>query len=242
MIDVRELNSSGLKKKATILFRKFQDTDSSSPQPTKIETWSDRLIDRDNYWLNAVNLEDDGNLFDAVIFYLQDAGACLKKHSLVRAALSCSCAATCLAKTGNSKHANSLYREAATLYEENADSIISESIRESLWSLEEAYEYYFVADEFENAQIVYDKYMSLATRTSPLLGLEERKETLEFRKLNSQVIKFNDRSLPTRQITSEVIGAVEQLLELRKSTRQYDIDLGTHPEITFHNLSFLSGS
>jgi hypothetical protein len=174
------------------------------------------------------------------MFYLRDAEACLKERSLVRTALSCSCAATCLTRSGNSGHANSLFREAATLYEENADSVISESIRESLWSLEEAYEFYFVADEFERAQIVYDKYMSLATRINPLFGLEERKETLEFRKLNAQAVKFNDRSLPRRQITSEVIGAVEQLLELRKSSHKDDRDLRSHSEITYPKFNYHS--
>ena len=36
------------------------------------DTWSGRLTDRDNDWLNAVNAEDDGIRFDAIQFYLKD--------------------------------------------------------------------------------------------------------------------------------------------------------------------------
>jgi hypothetical protein len=189
-------------------------------QLIKVNTWSDRLVDRDNYWLTAVNMEDDGKTFDAIKFYLKDAIECLNKGSLAKTALSCSCAATCLAKTGNSKQANALYRETASLYEENADSVIADSIRESLWSLEEAYQYYFVAEDLDKTQIVYDKYMSLAKKINPLFGLEEIKETLEFRKFNAQATKFNNRSLPKQQISSEVIRAMEEILRLRKSASQ----------------------
>jgi len=192
----------------------------NSMEHIKVRTWSDRLIDRDNNWLTALNMEDDGNLFDAVTFYLKDAIECLNKVSLGRTALSCSCAATCLAKTGNSEHASALYRETASLYEENADSLIADSIRESLWSLEEAYQFYFVADDFDKAQVVYDKYMILAKKINPLFGLEEQKETLEFRKFNAQAIKFNNRSLPKRHISSEVSRAMQELLQLRKSASQ----------------------
>ena len=86
--------------------------------------------------------------------------------------------------------------------------------------MEEAYEYYFVADDFDKAQIAYDKYMVLAKKINPLFGLEEQKETLEFRKLNAQAIKFNNRSLPKRQISSEIIRTMEELLQLRKSANQ----------------------
>ncbi|MDQ6862750.1 MAG: hypothetical protein M3044_02885 [Thermoproteota archaeon] len=218
---MRHINVKTWSEKVSDLFgRQRQMEKQNSIQHIKVNTWSDRLIDRDNYWLTAVNMEDDGNLSDAVKFYLKDAIECLNKVSLGRTALSCSCAATCLAKTGNSEYASALYRETAALYEENADSVIADSIRESLWSLEEAYEYYFVADDFDKAQIAYDKYMVLAKKINPLFGLEEQKETLEFRKFNAQAIKFNNRSVPRRQISSEVIRTMEELLQRRKSANQ----------------------
>lgn len=218
---MRHINIKTWSRRVTELFGREREMEKqSSMQHIKVKTWSDRLIDRGNYWLSAVNMEDEGNLFDAVKFYLKDAIECLYKVSLGRTALSCSCAATCLAKTGNSEHANALYIETATLYEENADSVIADSIRESLWSLEEAYQYYIVADDFDKAQIVYDKYMLLAKKINPLFGLEEQKETLEFRKFNAQAIKFNNRSLPKRHISSEVLSAMEELLQLRKSADQ----------------------
>jgi len=218
---MKHINVKTWSEKVTELVGRQQQMEKQgSTQHKKEITWSDRLIDRDNYWLTAVNMEDDGNLFDAVKFYLKDAIECLNKDSLGRTALSCSCAANCLAKTGNSEHASALYRETAALYEENADSVIADSIRESLWSLEEAYEYYFVADDFDKAQNAYDKYMVLAKKINPLFGLEEQKETLEFRKFNAQAIKFNNRSLPKRQISSEVKWAMDELLQLRNSTNQ----------------------
>jgi len=216
---MKHINIKTWSERVTELFGR-QKEKKSSTQLIKVKTWSDRLIDRDNYWLTALNMEDDGNLFDAVKFYLKDAIECMNKVSLGRTALSCSCAATCLAKTGNSENASALYRETASLYEENADSVIADSIRESLWSLEEAYQYYFVADDFDNAQIVYDKYMLLAKKINPLFGLEEQKETLEFRKFNAQAIKLSNKSLPKRHISSEVVRTMEELLQLRKSANQ----------------------
>jgi tetratricopeptide (TPR) repeat protein len=219
---MNQMNVKIFSEKIIGLFGRLRQMEKeSSMQHVNVKTWSDRLIDRDNYWLTAVNTEDDGKLFDAVKFYLKDAIECLNKASLGRTALSCSCAATCLAQTGNSKHASALYREAATLYEENADSVIGDSIRESLWSLQEAYEHYFVADDFDKAQIVYNKYILLAKKINPLFGLEEQKETLEFRKFNAQAIKFNNRSLPAQYVSLEVIKAMEELLHRRKSANQY---------------------
>ena len=45
------------------------------------------------------------------------------------------------------------HMEAATLYEYNADYILGDSIRESLWSLKEAYQQYMLTREFERAEI-----------------------------------------------------------------------------------------
>ncbi len=57
-------------------------------------------------------------------------------------------------------------------------------------------------------------------KINPLFGLEEQKETLEFRKFNAQAIKLSNKSLPKRHISSEVVRTMEELLQLRKSANQ----------------------
>mgnify|MGYP006207602731 CR=1 FL=1 len=66
----------------------------------QVKTWLQRLTDESNLWFNAVRAEDDGNLEDAISYYIKDALECARQRSLVRSALSCSCAANCLAKMG----------------------------------------------------------------------------------------------------------------------------------------------
>ena len=106
----------------------------------QVKTWLQRLTDESNLWFNAVKAEDESDLHRAVEFYVKDAAECLKQRSLVRAALSCSCAANCLARIDAGQHAQTLYSEAAGIYLENAGVAMSESIRETLWSLQEACE------------------------------------------------------------------------------------------------------
>src|SRR5688572_28743148 len=101
----------------------------------QVKTWLQRLTDESNLWFNAVKAEDEGDLSGAASYYVKDAAECTRQRSLVRAALSCSCAANCLAKMGAGPHARMLYSEPAGIYVENSEIAMSESIRESLWSL-----------------------------------------------------------------------------------------------------------
>ena len=117
-----------------------------------IKTWSDRLIDRENYWLIAINMEEDGKPIDALQFYIKDAIRSLELSLYNKAALSCSCSAKCFENIRNFQYARIFHMEAATLYEYNADYILGDSIRESLWSLKEAYEQYMLTREFDRAR------------------------------------------------------------------------------------------
>jgi hypothetical protein len=189
------------------------------------DTWSERLTDRDNDWLNAVNAEDDGILFDAIQFYLKDAIQCLNQASLERTALSCSCAANCLRKIGNTIYANRLYLEAAILYEENAHYMISQSVKGSLWSLQEAYEHYFLAEDFGRAQVIYEEYVSLAAKLNPLFGLRETVQSLEFRKDTAESMQSNNKTFTksaiqkaSMQISLEVTNTIEDFLQLRRKS------------------------
>ena len=157
-----------------------------------IKTWSDRLIDRENYWLIAINMEEDGKPIDALQFYIKDAIKSLEVSLYNKAALSCSCSAKCFENIRNFHYARIFHMEAATLYEYNADYILGDSIRESLWSLKEAYEQYMLSREFDRAKIVHDKYISLSIKTNPFSELETRTDPAT-EKYTEQV-RYDNRS------------------------------------------------
>jgi len=136
----------------------------------RVITWLDRLTDDSNLWLTAVRLEERGDLAKAITLYLEDATKCLTANSLTRAALGGSCAADCLAKGGDTENARAVYNAVARLYWESADSSIGVSVRESLWSLQEAHESFLLAGERENAETVKDLFDSLANRANPFIG------------------------------------------------------------------------
>jgi hypothetical protein len=147
----------------------------------QVKTWLQRLTDESNLWFNAVKAEDEGNFESAVSYYIRDALECTKQRSLVRAALSCSCAANCLARIGAWAPARMLYSEAGGIYVENSEVAMSESIREALWSLEEAFENYALADD-EAANTVRERYIILAARISPFSSSDKTAKKLESRK------------------------------------------------------------
>jgi hypothetical protein len=133
-------------------------------------TWIDRITDETNPWLVANKKEDENDYARAIVLYLEDATECLRQNQVVKAALSSSCAAECLAKTGKHRDANLLYSETARIYLANADSVITTSVRESLWSLREAYEYFLLAKDLTGARQVHYRLMYLAKRVDPNSG------------------------------------------------------------------------
>lgn len=135
----------------------------------QVSTWIDKITDESNTWLNACRLEDVGNYADAIILYLKDAAESLRIGSLVRAGLSCSCAADCLVKLKVEALPKKLYFKAATIYREITKSAIHGSIREWLWALQKAYENFVLAGETAMAEAVLGEYMVLATRVQPYI-------------------------------------------------------------------------
>src|SRR5579872_411127 len=107
-----------------------------------VRTWMDAFTDDRNSWLNALRSEDSKDYVSSAALYLDDAARCLMAGTPSRAALSCTCAASCLVNLGELKDAKTLYVQAALLYERNSDIAIGHSLRESIWSLLHAYEYY----------------------------------------------------------------------------------------------------
>jgi len=171
-----------------------------------------RITNESNVWLNAIKMEEEGSFFEAFFLYLKDVAESLKKNFLLRAALSCSCAASCLSHTGNLVAARQLYLRTALLYETNGDSIIGESVREALWSYKESYEYYSLGCDSEQSQIVYDKYVSLARRINPFLGEEEAMKEMRQRKKTISAVK-KDNTQTNMQISTQVENAMNEILK-----------------------------
>jgi tetratricopeptide (TPR) repeat protein len=184
----------------------------------------DEITDEDNLWLNASKMEDEGDNFEAFVHYLEDATECLKQNSSIKTALSCSCAASCLVNIGNLTTARQLYLESARIYEENADSIIAESIRESLWSLQEAYEHYLLGGNDEKAQKIYDKYIFLAKKINPFSGEDEIVKNLRMKKKHADTIM--NMSNADLQISAQVEKAMQNFTNLKKSNLNSDKETG----------------
>ena len=177
----------------------------------KIETWMDRITNESNLWFNALKSEDGSNYHEAFFLYMKDATESLKQHALIRAALSCSSAANCLTRTTDLAFANHLYLHTAMIYETNGDLVIGESVREALWSYQEAFEYYHLACQSDKAQIVYDKYVSLTSKINPFVGEEEAMKSLRFRNRSIRNSKLNHLS-SNIQISSQIANAIEIFL------------------------------
>ena len=177
----------------------------------RIETWMDRITDESNLWLTALKLEDGNNYHEAFFLYLKDAAESLKQRMLIRAALSCSCAANCLTMTADLVSASHLYLHTAMIYETYGDMIIGESVREALWSYQEAFEHYHLACQSDKAQIVYGKYVSLARKINPFLGEEEAMKSLRFRNKSVKNSRINHVS-SNMQISAQVANAMESFI------------------------------
>jgi len=175
----------------------------------------DKITDEDNLWLNAIKMEDESNYFEAFVYYLKDSSECVKQNSLVKAALSCSCAASCLVSLGDMTATRQLYLESARMYEENADSIIGESIREALWSLQEAYEYYLLGGNSDKAQKAYDKSLFLARKVNPFSGEDEIMQNLRMRKKHADdTMNMTHTNLQT---SDKIEGEIQNFMRLRRS-------------------------
>lgn len=176
----------------------------------KFETWMDRITNESNLWLNAIQMEDQGNYLEAFLFYLKDSAEFIKQNSLVRAALSCSCAAGCLVKEGNLSAAHQLYMQTAIIYENNAELVIGNSVREALWSYQEAYEYYNLACENSKAQQIYEKHVSLSRKVNPFFGEKEAMESLRIRKME---LESNSNVHATNMyVSADVDNAIKNFL------------------------------
>lgn len=186
-------------------------------------TWIDRITDETNPWLTATKKEEEDDLPQAAKLYLKDAGECLKQNVLVKAALSCSCAADCLAKVGQVHNAQVLYSETAHLYLENADSVIGKSVRESLWSLREAHEYFLLAEDKLASRQVYERLIHLASRVDPKIG---NGEMIQAPLSRTPIIGGKNVREPfALNNSADIAESLEQFLRLRRSRDELEIKL-----------------
>ena len=170
----------------------------------------DRITNESNLCLNAIKMEDEGDYLKAFLFYLKDSSECLKQNSIVRAALSCSCAANCLVRDGNLAGARQLYLQTAALYESNAIQVIGSSVREALWSYQEAYEYYHLACENNKVQYIYEKYVSLSRKINPFFGEKDAMESLHIRK--TDIESPSGARATNMQVSADVDNAIKNFL------------------------------
>jgi len=124
----------------------------------------DSFTDEQNTWFNAVRLEDSSDYSSATLAYIDDAARCLGRNHFVRAAMSAAGAASCLATLGDPESGIELYSISALLYEHNAKIGMAKSMRESLWSLLHAFEYYTLVSDHISAERASKKYADLARR------------------------------------------------------------------------------
>ena len=176
----------------------------------KFETWMDRITNESNLWLNAIKAEDDGNYLEAFLFYLKDSAECIKQNSFVRAALGCSCAANCLVITGNLTASRQLYMKTASIYENNANLVIGHSVREALWSYQQAYEYYTLAYDNNKARNIYEKYISLSKKVNPFAGEKDAIESLRMMEIDCK--SGSSTHSKNMQVSADVDNAIKNFL------------------------------
>jgi len=182
----------------------------------RVVTWLEKLTDESNTWFAALRAEAEGDFVSAIVLYLRDATESLRQGSLVRAGLSCSCAADCLVKTGDPGRAKSLYHEAGSIYRENFERAINVSVREALWSLERAYECFVLADDSDSAQQVREIYKPLTHRANPFVEQEQlqlpRPDKLSPSKPNS--------GTESRPSDAEFRKAIQEFFQSRESSKE----------------------
>jgi hypothetical protein len=198
----------------------------------------DSLTDEDNLWLNAVRSEDYRDYYSATMLYLEDMARSLKAGSFEKAAVSCSCAAANIVNMGDLRDAISLYKEAARIYEGNSDLAMGYSIREVLWSLTHAYEYYYLICDNASAERVSKNYLSISKKIDHFRGEENASRIL--RNLREKVNEARSEMDPTQNYSNTVTPTA--LSEIRKAiAKALEMARTRSPKPTIPSPSFHGG-
>lgn len=184
----------------------------------RVTTWIDRVTDESNFWFIAQKLEDSGKFSQAAVYFLRDATACLNRNHLVRAALSCSCAASCIERLGNSPYVQQLFREAAMIYSDYSSVVIGRSTRDYIWGLQRSYECFLLGYDDESASRIHEAIVAFEKRMNPFAGKASMAD-------QSPVVHDNSVSKPTLISkeplvfldNTEVVRSAEAFFEARRN-------------------------
>lgn len=201
----------------------------------KIKNWTDKITDEFDPWFNALKMEDGADFVEASVLYLEDATRSLQKKLFLRAALSCLGAAECLVRVGHTTDARKLFLETAMIYEENGEQILGTSIRESLWSLQQAYENFILASDYYRAQQVFDKYIFVAKKLNPFYGEKETMELLNAKKKEMEDIQQSWIASSNIKDENKLYEAIEKLTNLRQSSQSHSKSIGQIHELIKQN-------
>lgn len=94
----------------------------TSSRMNEKRTWVEKVTDDTNSWLLAANLQREGHFEDAASHYIKDASE-QKDKNILRAALSISSAANCLANIDKIQESARLFLRASKLYETASESV-----------------------------------------------------------------------------------------------------------------------
>jgi hypothetical protein len=213
-------NATKSDKKPSINILRYFRSEKNSKGPIKSNIikeniWINKISDEPTLWLKATALDAEHEFTKALPLYLKDVRYCLDKGLIVRAALSCSCAANCMVNIGHIEEAYNLYAKAASIYVKNAHDVMDNSIREALWSLQQAYENYSVALDQTNAEHVYDNYLSIVSKISPFDNLDEKMEIMNFKKASISNDKMQYSDVKISPLNEEIKNAINEVFTER---------------------------
>jgi hypothetical protein len=177
----------------------------------------DSLTDERNAWFNAVRLEDAHDYSSASLSYIEDASRCLSRGSFIRSAMSAACAASCLAALGDLDDSVDLYSVAGLLYEHNAEVSIAKSLRESLWSLLHAFEYFTLISDHASAERASKKYADLARRVDRF----ETPSIFEALKTRKESVLASRPNLSPQAVGGPAEKTIPDLSRIRRSLKSF---------------------
>lgn len=178
----------------------------------QVNACSEKIPNESHLWLSATRNEDVGNLEESFRLYLLHSIEQLKKDSLINAALSCACAAKCAQTMNLNQISGKLCSESGKIYEEYSENILPKSIREALWSILAAYEYYILAGDVKRANSLEEKFVNLKQRLNPFYGEKEAVSLLREQKNNIPNFSFEENKV---NISKTVLNALEEFLRFR---------------------------
>jgi hypothetical protein len=92
---------------------------------------------------------------------------------------------------------------------------MNNSIREALWSLQQAYENYSTALDQTNAKHVYDNYLSIVSKISPFDNLVEKMRIMDFKNISIIKDKVQYSDVKLSPLNEEIKNAFNEVFTER---------------------------